>query len=372
MAQKKGKDYYAILGLKRDATASEIKRAYHQAALNSHPDKVQGDDKVKEAAAEVFKNVGEAYDVLRDPEKKKIYDTYGEAGLKGFTEGGGPPPGAAGGGGMPGGMPPGGMPGGGTYTFSQQDASKIFEQFFGSSSPFAGGGPGGGAGFTRHYRTGGGGGPRGMSFGGGGGGNPFAAMFGMGGGGDDDDDGSSASAGKPPSSEFTFYCSLEEIATGCVKKFNVDRVVKPGSAPEKKLFEVKVEPGYKSGTKVRYENDGGYVDGYSKPCDMVFILEEKPHPRFKRDGSNLIHKRNLTLREALLGTQVQVQGLDGKPVTIPVTGVTSPGRIIRVGGAGLYDRKTKKAGDLLLELGVVMPSSLTDQQRKLVEQMQLQ
>lgn len=374
-----GKDYYKILGVAKTASDKELKKAYHSAALKWHPDKNPDN---REKAEQMFKDVSEAYDVLSDEKKKKIYDKYGEDGLKngaGEMPEGAFPGGAGGmpGGGMPGGFPGGaggGMPGGSHYTFNSGDASRIFAQFFGSADPYSGGGAfGGGPGFSRHFKQPGGG--AGGRAAGGGGGNPFGGMFGgMPGGVDDDDDYASTAGGqggKAPTVEFTYHCTLEELSTGCVKKFNVSRSPKPGAAEEKKLFEIKVEPGYKAGTKIRYDNEGGYVTGYSQPADVVFILQEKPHPRFTRDGANLVMKHTVTLKEALLGTTINTTGLDGKALTVPVAGVTSPGRQIRLSGSGLLDRKTKKPGDLVIELNIRMPSSLTDQQKKLVEQMNL-
>src|SRR4051812_47328770 len=118
-----GKDYYKILGVKREATDDEIKKAYRKLALQWHPDK--NPDKPQEAKQR-FTEIGEAYEVLRDKQKRAIFDQYGEEGLKG-----GPPPSADG---SAGGHPfagAGGFPGGGAFQFSSGDAENIFAQFFG-------------------------------------------------------------------------------------------------------------------------------------------------------------------------------------------------------------------------------------------------
>lgn len=339
-----GIDYYKVLGLSRDASPSDIKKAYHQLALKYHPDKNTDN---KDEAEKKFKQVSEAYDVLSDEKKKKIYDQFGEEGLKGgMGEGGAGPTGGAGmGGGFPGGM------GGGrtTYSFSNDDASRIFASFFGSSDPFGGDGGafgGGGPGLHRIFR--GFGGPRG-----------FASGFGS---------PEESPASEVPPLEYTFACTLEEIATGCVKKFNVERTI--DGKPNKKLFEVKVEPGYKKGTKVRFPNEGGSIQGYPPniQADLVFILDEKPHPRFQRDGGNLKTKVQINLKQALLGATLSINGIDGKPISIPLSGITNNGRTMRIRGEGLLDRKVGKRGDLLVEVNVQMPTSLDEATKKLISQ----
>jgi DnaJ-class molecular chaperone len=154
---------------------------------------------------------------------------------------------------------------------------------------------------------------------------------------------------------------------GTTKRFNVFRIMRQGQE-EKKLFEVKVEPGYKAGTKIRFENDGGYAEGSSQPCDLIFIIEEKPHDRFKRDGANLVQQRCIALREALLGTNINLTGIDGRNITVPVPGATQNGRKITVSGEGLLDRKTNKKGDLIIEFTVLIPMNLADAQKTWVMQ----
>lgn len=152
-------DYYAILGLKKTATAKEIKSKYRKLALKYHPDKVSEDE--KEEAEEKFVKVSEAYSVLSDEEKRGIYDKYGKNGLDIHEQGGDPRASGFGGGG--GGFGGGGFHGGGN--FGGADAFKIFEQMFGGGGGFGGGGA------TFEFGGGGGGG-----FGGG-----FEQMFGGGG-----------------------------------------------------------------------------------------------------------------------------------------------------------------------------------------------
>mmetsp|Transcript_60087 Transcript_60087/g.69606 ORF Transcript_60087/g.69606 Transcript_60087/m.69606 type:complete len:346 (-) Transcript_60087:48-1085(-) len=340
-----GVDYYKILGVGRNATPNEIKKAYHQLALKYHPDKNTAN---REDAEAKFKQVSEAYDVLSDEKKKSIYDKFGEEGLKGGMPGG--DGGATGG--MPGGFPggAGGAPGGFHYSFSNGDASRIFEQFFGSSDPFAGGEAfgGGGPGLHRIFR--GFGGPRG-----------FASGFGS--------PEESPMQDVPPV-EFTFACTLEEIHAGCTKKFAVQRKM-PNGAQDKKVFEVRVEPGFKKGTKIRFEKEGGIPEGFppnGPVADMVFILDEKPHPRFVRNGADLKTTVSIDLKKALLGTTLSLNTIEGKQISIPLVGVSNSGRELRVGGEGLPDRKSGRRGDLYIAIQVLMPKTLDDNTKRLVEQ----
>eukprot|EP00796_Vickermania_ingenoplastis_P006688 gene6688-4786_t len=329
-----GVDYYKILGVPRDASASAIKKAYHQLALKYHPDKNTDN---REEAERKFKQVSEAYDVLSDEKKKKIYDQFGEEGLKGgMAEDG---PGGSGGAGFKG--FPGGR--GGTYTFTNSDAFNIFSKMFGSSDPYGGDMfGGGGPGFTRMFHTSG-----------------FGDGFGT---------PQQSPPGEAPSMEFAFQCTLEEIFTGCTKKFKVTRNMPSGSSA--KEFEVNVLPGYKKGTKIRFDREGGMVDGYppNALADLVFVLDEKDHPRFKRNGADLTTTVHIPLKQALLGTDISVKGIDGKDLTIPLKGVSKNGRKLRVAGSGMPDRKTKGRGDLYVVIEVDMPERISEADRKHVEQ----
>lgn len=352
-----GKDYYDILGVSRDASAAQIKKAYHMLALKFHPDK-QSPDK-REEAEKKFKEVSEAYDVLSDEKKKGVYDRFGEEGLKGGMGGDGPSgAGPSGFSGFPGGM--GGN--GGTYTFSSDDASRVFQQFFGSSDPFSGGGmefssASGGPGLHSFFSGFGGEGMGGMG--------GFGNMFGGMGGGHR---GGSPPGRKAPAVEFTYAVSLEELLTGTTKKFSVTRKTRQGGE-DKKTFSIEVKPGYKAGTKVTYDGDGGYIQGYDHNADLIFIMEEKPHPQFTREGADLKHKALVSLRDALLGTRIQVPKLGGGTIPIDLPALTQSGKRLRVSGEGLPDRKRAgQRGDLYVEVQVQMPSSLSDKQKELIKQ----
>lgn len=120
-----GKDYYKILGVSKSASQDDIKKAYRKLALKHHPDRVPQEK--KDEAQSKFQELSEAFEVLSDPEKKRIYDQVGEEGLKGQPSGG------TDGGGFPG---FGGMPNGTRFHFQQSNAQDIFRNFFGTSNPF--------------------------------------------------------------------------------------------------------------------------------------------------------------------------------------------------------------------------------------------
>ena len=275
-----GKDYYKILNIQKGASEEDIKKAYRKLALKYHP------DKNKEAGAEEkFKEVAEAYEILSDPKKKEIFDKYGEEGLKMGNGGGG-------GGGGPGAGFSHGPPGGFAYTWSG-DPNETFRMFFGNSNPFAAffdddeeaGGPGGFGGFPNMFR----------GFGQPGFGGPGVAGA-MGGGG--------SAAGKKKSQDPPIYhdllVSLEDIATGTTKKMKISRkVLGPdgrSTYQEDKVLTIDIKPGWKAGTKITFPREGDQSPN-TIPADIVFIIKDKTHLYFKRDGADLIYTAKISLRE---------------------------------------------------------------------------
>ena len=350
------KDYYAILGVDRNADDDQLKKAYRKMAVKWHPDKNQ--DK-KEKAEAKFKEIGEAYDVLSDKDKRAIYDQYGEAGLKG----GPPPPDPTQDAGMPGAQ---NIPGGGGFkgfgrssAFSAQDAIRLFESMFG--------GEGGGFSFGNDDAMGG-------SFPGIGG--PFGGMGGMGG-----------VAKRPAPEEYRLALSLEDLFAGCRKKLKVTRRVHAtAKTPEdaraeaqrangavtmretEEVVEVDVKPGWKAGTKLTFAAKGSEQPGHpGKPADLVVVIDEKPHAVFKRDGDDLVYVCAITLRQALCGFKLTFRGVDGEDVVAqPATGeVTSPGGTVRVKGRGMPSCKRPGGrGDVIVKVDRVdFPKRATETQR---------
>lgn len=279
-----GKDYYKALGISRGATEDEIKKAYRKLALKYHPDK----NKSKEAE-EKFKEIAEAYEVLSDKKKREVYDQYGEEGLKGGIGGGG------------------GSGTGPQFTYSfHGDPRATFAQFFGTDNPFESffmggmglGGHGGNA--TMFYD-----GddmdvddhPFGTHFGMRSSSNPFRSQ--------------SFTAGSPninrakakqqdPPLEHDLYVSLEDVAKGCTKKMKISRkVLNPDGRTtkrEEKVLTINVKPGWKAGTKITFQKEGDQTPN-SIPADISFIIRDKPHSLFKREGSDIRYTAKVTLKE---------------------------------------------------------------------------
>ncbi len=359
-----GKDYYKILGVSRSATDDELKKAYYKLALKYHPDKNKSPE-----AEEKFKEIGEAYDVLSDKRKRQIYDQVGEEGLKGGM-GAGPSGGGVGGTTSSGFT---GVPGGFQYTY-HGDPKATFAQFFGTGNPFesffsgvnGGAGAGGVEGMdidieqllgSGGFRPGGGFGgavpSRSQTFSTSRGGAPKEARV------------------QDPTIEKDILVSLEDIARGCDKKMKISRRVFDQSGHsriEEKLLTVHVKPGWKAGTKVTFAREGDQVPG-KIPADIAFIIRDKPHKVFERDGSNIVYRCQVPLREALCGTIVQVPVLlDGISKAINCTDeIVKPTTTKVLKGHGLPFPKTpSRRGDLIVKFDIQFPERLTQNSKDIL------
>ena len=178
---------------------------------------------------------------------------------------------------------------------------------------------------------------------------------------------------KAPPIETHLRLTLEELYSGCMKKLKITRkVLNPDGRsvrPETKILEIPVACGWKAGTKVTFEKHGDEGPGII-PADMVFVVQEKPHAVFERSGNNLVHKANVSLKDALCGGEYHLKTLDNRRIKVPFSGPISTGSTQVVPGEGMPISKTggKSKGDLMVKFNVIMPTSLTeDQKRKLRE-----
>ncbi|KAK4745939.1 hypothetical protein SAY87_012251 [Trapa incisa] len=328
-------DYYKILQVDRSAKEDDLKKAYRKLAMKWHPDKNPNNKKDAEAK---FKEISEAYDVLSDPQKRAIYDQYGEVGLKCQA----PPPG------------PDDFAGGGSeFRFHPRNADDIFSEFFGFSSPFGDGSRAGPSGF-----------PRGMF-----GEDIFASLRG---GSGSAGDGSASVPRKAPPIERTLPCSLEVLYKGTTKKMRISRDVidsygRPSSVEE--LLTIEIRPGWKKGTKITFPEKGNEHRGII-PSDLVFIIDEKPHGTFKRDGNDLVTTQKISLVEALTGCTVQLTTIDGRDLTVPINSIVSPTYEEVVKGEGMpipKDPSTK--GNLRIKFNIKFPTRLTSEQKTVIKRL---
>ncbi|HEX7184151.1 MAG TPA: DnaJ C-terminal domain-containing protein [Thermoanaerobaculia bacterium] len=316
------KDYYATLGVKKDASQEEIQKAYRKLARKFHPDV----NKAPEAELK-FKEIGEAYEVLKDPDKRKKYDQYGSA-WKRAQQTGSAPPGWEG---MP--FDFGDLGGAGGFDFGGMGGGEGFSSFF--DMLFGGGGPGG-----RRGARGGGSGFGGAGFGGG--------RFG---GGD---------------TEAQISLTLDEAVRGGTREITL---ADPNTGQRKNLS-VRIPEGIRPGQKIRLAGQGqpGFDGG--APGDLLLKIDIQPDSRFKIEGSDIHTTVPVAPWEAALGGEADVETPTGRTrVRIPAG--SSSGRKIRLRGRGLSKSGGAKGekGDLLAEIRIVVPENLTDSERALFEQL---
>jgi curved DNA-binding protein len=325
------KDYYQILGVSKNATDKEIKKAYRKLARENHPDTNPNDPK----AEEKFKEINEAYEVLSDPEKRKKYDQFG-AQWKNFTGAGGRPEDFWQ---QYGGARRTGAPGGGGYrTVSPEE----FEQIFG----------GGGGGFSDFFETlfGMGGRGRGRASGAG------FDDFGFGGA---RAGGAYARPARGRDIEQPVDITLEEAYRGSSRtmQLNDERI------------EIKIPRGVKTGSRVRVAGKGEPGRNGGKPGDLYLKINVLPHAQFQREGDNLRLKLPVDLYTMLLGGEVQVPTLD-RPLILNIPPETQNGKVFRLRGKGMPNvKKPDQHGDLYVEAEVLLPTNLTEQEKTLFRQL---
>ncbi|MBB5691389.1 molecular chaperone DnaJ [Roseomonas alkaliterrae] len=352
------RDYYEVLGVARDADEEALKKAYRKLAMKWHPDRNQGN---KEAEAK-FKELNEAYDVLKDAEKRAAYDRFGHAA---FEQGGPGGPGGFGGG--------GGSPFGGAF-------EDIFEEMFGR---FGGGGRNGRGGATgrgadlrtqveisleeafagtkTNIRI-----PTSVS---------CEACKGTGAEG-----GSSAGVqtcgtcggqGKVRAQQGFFL-----IERTCPTCGGSGRIIKnpckichgAGRVQRERTLNVTIPPGVEDGTRIRLAGEGEAGLRGAPSGDLYVDVAVKPHPIFQRDGSNIFIRVPLRMTQAALGGHVEVPSIDGGRARVTIPPGTQTGDQFRLRGKGFSVLRSAARGDMYVQVSVETPQNLTPRQRELLEQ----
>ncbi|MDH5613374.1 MAG: J domain-containing protein [Gammaproteobacteria bacterium] len=301
------RDYYQILGVERNASQDEIKRAYRKMAMQYHPDRNPNDKK----AEENFKEVNEAYQVLSDPKKRSRYDQLGSSYSQWEQRGA---PGDFNWGDWFGGS---GKPGGSTRV-QYEDIGNMF-----------GGGTGSG-GFSDF----------------------FEALFGSMGGVNTRGTGtSSGSRAQPQRYEQSVTISLKEAHQGTV------RILENNG----RRVQVKIPAGAKTGTKVRVRGEapgGG---------DLYLKVEVEKDSRFERKNNNLHTETSVDVFTALLGGEAKVQTIDGN-ISLSIPAGTQPEQVFRLSGRGMPNlRSPQSKGDLYVRVKVKIPKNLSDKQKELLK-----
>ena len=328
-----GKDYYNILGVKRDATEAQIKSAYRKLARKYHPD-VNPGDKTAEAK---FKELNEAHEVLSDVEKRKKYDQYGDQWQHAdqFAQAAGQQRQQNPFGGFNQGFGQGGAQG--NVRFEEGDLESLFGNIFGGSK----------GGFGRQARQ-----SRGRDIE-----QPVDVTL------------EEAYQGATRMLNFESEQACPSCSgTGRISKMACSACRGSGRVAGMKQIEVKIPPGVTDGSRVRIAGKGEPGFGGGPSGDLYLVISVKPHPLFERKGDDLNVDVPVPLTVAVLGGEVQVSTLKGK-LALKIPPETQNGRIFRLAGQGMPHLRGSTHGDLLAKVKVVLPSGLSYEEKKLFEQL---
>ncbi len=356
------KDYYQVLGVPKNASQAEIKKAYRKLAQRYHPDANRGD----KTAEERFKEISAAYDVVGDEEKRKQYDRVREMAASGFA------------GGFPGGYQGADFPGGGRVRFEDLgdlgDLGDLFGGLFGGRRGRGGRArPQRGADLETEVR---------VSFEEAMAGTTVPVRF----------DGpapcprcggSGAEPGTSPTTcprcggdgEVTVNQGFFAVSQTCPTCHGAGRVVQTpctecrgsGSVRRTRSFQVRIPAGVKDGARIRLAGRGEPGGPGGRPGDLYVAVRVTPHPLFKRKGSDLTLELPVTFAEAALGANVTVPTLNG-PVKLKVPGGTQSGQTFRIRGKGAP--RKGGSGDLLVTVKVDVPKRLSREEKQLLKQLQ--
>lgn len=346
MSQTKA-DYYEVLGIARTASEQEVKSAYRKLALKYHPDRNPNDKQAEER----FKEAAEAYSVLGDPAKRQRYDAFGHAGVggTGFAD---------------------------PTIFA--DFGDILGDFFGFGDLFGGrrrGGPRRGADLRYNLE---------LSF--------EEAAFGTethikipreehckacG--------GSGCAPGTQPTAcntcrgagQVTYQQGFFSVARTCNRCRGTGKAIADpcpecrgaGRVASERRLQIKIPPGVDTGSQLRIGGEGELGSAGGPPGDLYVVVSAQEHPFFKRDGANLYCEIPVNLAQAALGTVLEVPTPDGGTARVTIPEGTQFGASFRVRGQGIPRLGDKGRGDLHVAVRVLVPSKLTNEQRKLLDQL---
>ncbi|MCZ4365478.1 molecular chaperone DnaJ [Sulfitobacter dubius] len=351
------RDYYEVLGVAKGASADEIKKAYRSKVKDLHPDR----NKDNPNAEAQFKEVGEAYDVLKSDDKKAAYDRYGHAAFEG---------------GMGGGRPGGGM-GGGQGDFSSA-FSDVFDDLFGDFMGQRGGGSGRraarGADLRYNLRI-----------------SLEDAFSGMqksitvpASVQCDSCDGSGAEGGAEPSTCPT--CSgmgkvraqqgFFTVERTCPTCSGMGQIVKnpckkcrgAGRVEKERTLSVNIPAGVETGTRIRLAGEGEAGMRGGPSGDLYIFIEVAEHELFERDGPNLFCRVPVSMSTAALGGNIEVPTIDGGRGRVQIPAGSQSGRQMRLRGKGMPPLRGGGVGDMIIELAVETPVNLTNRQKELLRE----
>lgn len=343
------RDYYEVLGVARGASEAEIKRAYRQLAMKYHPDRNPGD-----ASAEaIFKEINEAYEVLKDPQKRAAYDQFGH---RAFEAGGGPGPGA-----------------GFDFASFADVFDDLFGDFLGGNARRRGAGSRGAdlrynltltleeafTGKKAQIRV-----PTSV---------PCEACRGSGseGGAEPAVCPTCRGVGRVRTQQGFF--TVERTCPTCMGSGRT--ITNPcrscggaGRVQREKTLAVTIPNGVEDGTRIRLAGEGEAGLRGGAPGDLYIFVSVAPHRMFRRDGTTLYCRVPIPMVTAALGGTVDVPGIDGERIQVAVPAGTQTGKQVRLRGKGMTELQGRARGDLIVELVVETPVNLTKRQIELLRE----
>lgn len=360
MAEKR--DYYEVLGLKKDATAEDIKKAYRQLALKYHPDR-NPDNK---EAEEKFKEAAEAYSVLSDADKRARYDRFGFSGMNGGSASGG------------------GFGGFGDFDLSDILNSVFGQGFnFGNFGGFGGGNSGGGQvrqhgsnirvkvklnlqeiakGVKKKIKV-----------------SKYVACPHCNGSGAEGNETQTCPTchgrGQVMSTVNSFFGPMS-TATVCPSCGGKGSIIKKkcthcygeGIVKGEEVIDIDIPAGVGEGMRLTIRGKGNAGPHNGINGDLIVAIEEEAHPDFEREEKNLIYSLFISVPEAISGTQVEIPTIDGK-VRMKIAPGTQSGQVLRLRGKGLPGVNSYGTGDMLVYVNVWIPKKVSKEEEKILQQL---